>query len=153
VPDTLGDGSSASALTVRIPADTNDTADTGIYAQTVANVRVASDSHEEGSVEPIGVYLAPGGSVRNSVVELIGGGEFGVGVLAGGQTGTTTSVSDVRIMAPFGVQAEGQPTTVARTRIFPGRLGVLACNAPVKVEDTLIRLSGATSVGVEAQGS
>jgi hypothetical protein len=153
VPDTLGDGSSASSLTVRIPANVNNTADTGIYAQTVANVRIASDSHEEGSAAPIGIYLAPGGSVRSSVIELIGGGRGGLGVLASGVTAATTSVSDVRIMAPLGVKAAGQPTTIARTRIFPGALGVFACNAPVTVEDTLIRLSGAPSVGVEAQGS
>jgi hypothetical protein len=153
VPDTLGDGSSASALTVRIPSNATGTADTGIYAQTVSNVRVASDSHEDGSAAPVGVQLAPGGSVRNSVVELIGGGEGGVGVLAGGLAGAPTTVSDARIVAPLGVKAEGQPTTVVRTRIFPGSLGVLACNAQVSVEDTLIRLSGLVSVGVEAQGS
>lgn len=153
VPDTLGDGSSVSALTVRIPANATGTADTGIYAQTVANVRVASDSHEDGSAEPIGVYLAPGGSIRSSVVELIGGGGNGIGVLAGGLTAAPTTVSEMRIVAPVGVKATAQPMTVVRTRIFPGRLGVLACNAPVTVEDTLIRLAGALSVGVEAQGS
>jgi hypothetical protein len=153
IPDTLGDGSSASSLTVRIPADTNGSADRGIYAQSVANVRVASDSNEEVSAAPVGVYVAPGGAVRNTVIELIGGGGGGIGVLASGPSATTTSISDSRIMAPLGVMAAGQPTTVTRTRIFPLGLGVMACDAPVTVEDTLIRLSGAHSVGVEAQGS
>lgn len=155
VPDTAGDGSTASNLTVRIPANSNDTADTGIYAQSAANVRVASDAHEVSTPSasaPVGIYLAPGGAVRNSVVELVGGGGGGIGVLASGPAGTATVVADSRIMAPLGVKAAGQPTAVVRARIYPAGLGVLACNAEVTVEDTLIRLSGALAVGVEARG-
>ena len=45
-PDAAGDGSAVSNLTVRIPANANATADTGILADVVNNVRVASDANE-----------------------------------------------------------------------------------------------------------
>jgi hypothetical protein len=147
-----GEGSLVTSLTVRLPANANSTADTGIAAAAVANVRVASEAHEDQSAQPVGVSLSvPEGSLRNSVIELVGGGESGVGVMTQGGGPAPTVVSDSRITAPSGIVAWAQPTSVVRARIISGGTGVLACNSPVTVEDSLIRLFGA-GIGLEAQG-
>jgi hypothetical protein len=153
VPDTAGDGSAVSNLTVRLPANANTTADTGILAEGVNNVRVASDANEAQSAEPIGVRIAtPGGSLHSSVVELIGGADAGVGVeTAGGSTATPVTIADSRITAPTAVKAAAQATGVVRTRVFANRRGVFACNAPVVVEDSLFRIFG-SGVGLQARG-
>jgi hypothetical protein len=151
--DAQGDGSSVSNLTVRIPANTNEKADTGISADVVSNVRVASDANEPPGAEPVGVHLVTaGGALRNSVIELVGGGFFGIGVLTdGGSTSTVTTVADSRITAPFGVEASVQATSVVRSRVLTGRVGVFACNSPVTVEDSLVRVFG-TGTGLLAEG-
>lgn len=152
--DNVGDGSAVSNLTVRIPANTNSSADTGISSDAVSNVRVASDAREAPNAGAIGVDIGvPGGSVRNSVIEIVGGTAFGVGVYARGESSSNpTVIADSRISAPFGVIAFAQLTTVVRSRILTSRTGVLACNGPVTVEDTLIRLFGG-GVGLLAEGT
>ena len=152
-PDSLGDGATVSNMTVRIPANVNTTADTGIATEVANNVRVASDAKEAQSAGPIGVRIAtPGGSLRSSVVELVGGGELGVGVeTVGGPATAPMTISDSRVTAPTAVKAAGQATSVVRSRILASGSGVAACNAPVIVEDSLIRVFG-SGVGLLAQG-
>jgi hypothetical protein len=148
-----GDGSAVSGLTVRIPARAGPAADSGIRADAVTGVRVSSDAEEASPSPPsVGVRLpTAGGSLRNSVVELVGGGGGEVGVLVeGGSASTPTTVSDVRITAPVAVRSSAQATSVVRARILTEKLGVLACNAPVTVEDTLVRV--VEGVGLRAEG-
>jgi hypothetical protein len=152
--DTQGDGAVVSNLTVRLPASTNSSADTGIYAEMVSEVRVSSDAHEAQPAEPHGVVLGtPGGSLRKSVVELVGGGANGIGVETAGAQPTPTTVADSRITAPIAVKA-AQATDVVRSRILTvdGGVGVLACNSAVTVEDSLIRISG-SGAGLLAFGA
>ncbi|MFI5028204.1 MAG: hypothetical protein ACHQCF_04380, partial [Solirubrobacterales bacterium] len=152
VADTVGDGSVVSNLTVRIPSSTATKADTGIYADVVSGVRIASDANEPvSSGELVGVALpTPGGSLRNSVIELVGGN--GVGVATGGASNTNpVTVADTRITAPVAVRASAQDTSVVRDRILAGQSGVVACNGPATVEDSLIRVSG-TGIGLLATG-
>jgi hypothetical protein len=147
------DGSSVSGLTVRIPAGAGSaSADSGIRADAVTGVRVSSDANESSAGE-VGVLLPrPGGILRSSVIELVGGGGDEVAVeVSGGSTSATTVVSDSRITAPVAVEATAQATAVVRDRILSSRTGVFACNSQVTVEDTLVRVFE-TGIGLLAEG-
>jgi len=154
IGDSAGDGSAVSNLTVRIPAGTGTAVDSGIYADSVSGVRVASDAIEPPSTkESFGVELpTPGGSLRNSVVELVGGGTTEIGVKTeGGSEAVPVVVADSRITAPIAIRASAQATSVVRTRVLANRVGVEACNGPVTVEDSLIRVFG-NGTGLLAAG-
>jgi hypothetical protein len=140
--DPQGDGSLVSDLTVRVPSNTNATGDTGIASGAVSNVRVSSDANGPAGAEAVGVALVEsGGSMRNSVVEMVDGGTGSYGVRTQGSAATPTTISDSRVIAPVAILAAGQTTTVVRDRISSGGVGVSDCNALVTVEDSLIRLS------------
>jgi hypothetical protein len=154
IGDSAGDGSAVSNLTVRIPAGTGTAVDSGIYADSVSGVRVASDAIEPpSSKESFGVELpTPGGSLRNSVVELVGGGTTEIGVKTeGGSEAAPIVVADSRITAPTAIRVSAQATSVVRTRVLANRVGVEACNGPVTVEDSLIRVFG-NGTGLLAAG-
>ncbi len=155
VGDGGGDGSSVSNLTVRIPATTGTASDSGIYADSVSGVRVASDATEQpSSKQPYGIELpSPGDSLRDSVVELVGGGSSEIGVLSGGASESTpVTIADSRIAAPVAIRASDQATNVVRTRLLASQTGIEACNGPVSVEDSLVRVVGA-GTGLLAAGS
>jgi hypothetical protein len=153
VGDPQGDGSLVSDLTVRVPSNTNATGDTGIASGTVSNVRVSSDANGPAGAEAIGVALVePGGSMRSSVVEMVDGGDAAYGVRTQGSAAAPTTISDSRVTAPVAILAAGQTTTVVRDRISSGGVGVSDCNALVKVEDTLLRLSS-HGTGLRAEGT
>jgi hypothetical protein len=154
IGDTVGDGSAVSNLTVRIPAGTATVADSGIYADAVSGVRVASDvSSPSSPTQPFGVELpTPGGSLRNSVIELVSGGSNAIGVKTEGASQTTpVTVADSRITAPIAVEASAQETSVVRSRLLADDAGVVACNGPVTVEDSLVRVFG-SGIGLLAAG-
>jgi hypothetical protein len=153
VGDPQGDGSLVSDLTVRVPSNTNATGDTGIASGAVSNVRVSSDANGPAGAESVGVALVEsGGSMRNSVVEMVDGGTESYGVRTQGSAATPTTISDTRVTAPVAILAAGQATTVVRDRISSGGVGVSDCNAPVTVEDSLIRLSS-HGTGLRAEGA
>ncbi len=151
--DTQGDGSLVSSLTVRIPDNGSTAGDTGISATDVTNARVSSDAGEAQEAQQFGVVLTEaGGYLRSSVVELVNGSPASIGVQTQGASATVpTTISDSRIVAPTGILASMQATTIVRERIVTSGFGVVACNAPATVEDTLIRISGA-GIGLRAEG-
>ena len=144
---------SVSGLTVRLPASTATAAYTGIEADTVANVRVASTGPEPPAAPaPVGVALGGGGSLRGSVVELVGGAK-GVGVLGATAVLSLAEVSDSRVAAPVAVESAAGRTRVTHSRLLADVAALRACGGNLVGDNSLVRVYGSgTALDVRIDG-
>jgi hypothetical protein len=155
--DSAGHVADVADLAVHAPTNTAglNPGNVGIRAAgAVDRVHVVFDANDASANAPAGVVLSTSGAVvRNSDIELPATNNFGTGVLVQGlNLAVAPLVADSHILAPIGVAAAPQALTVVRSRILSSIRGVEACNGPVTIEDSLIRVTGSSGVGLEAEG-
>lgn len=156
--DAAGHAADISDLAVHVPANTTNGINPGNIgiraAGTVDGVEVVFDTNDASATAPFGVVLSTSGAVvRNSDIELPATSNFGTGV-SSQVPGLAVApvVADSRILAPIGVASAPGALNVVRSRIVSSIRGVEACNGPVTIEDSLIRVTGSFGVGLEPVG-
>jgi hypothetical protein len=155
--DGAGHNANVSALSVHVPGNSGalTPGNIGIHAAgLVDHVSVKFDSTDAIGNQPIGILLStPGAAVRDSDIDLPAMDNAGSGVKISpiGGAGAAPVVADSRITAGLAVWSAGQAASIIRSRLDSFGAAVFACNAPVTVDDSLIRVTGSGS-GLLARG-
>jgi hypothetical protein len=152
--DGAGNSANVSDLSVHLPpnATAGNPGNIGIDAAgTVQRVEVSGSATEPGGNKQAGVLLQAGETLSSSEIHLPATppcGSFGGGVAVESSGPAPATISDVEIVAPVGIEAEGAKAIVSRSNITSQVNGIDVCTSQVVAEDSLFRFTGGIGISV-----